>query len=209
MNIQDVINFFDQNKDSEEVKGFLAGLKTLTLDDVKSFLEQNEEGSKWFQSEKDRVVTKGIDTWKNNNLDKLRQEIKDELNPPKTEAEKRLARLEQELEQERKKRLRESLRNKAYKEATDKGLPVDLLDYLIGDDEETTLANLSILQNVWESEKKKLVDEQFKQHSRDPHRSFTKPLNDLKAQYDRAIQSGDTALAISLKREMAFQSNQS
>lgn len=171
MNLEEIKAFLNDNKDSEEVKGFLAELRTPSLDDVKNFLEQNEEGSKWFQSEKDRYVTKGIDTWKTNNLDKLKQDIKNELNPPKTETEKRLAALELELEQERKSRLRETLRNSAYKHATEKGLPVDLLDYMIGEDENTTLSNLETLEKVWMKEKQNLINQQFKQNGREPHKS--------------------------------------
>ncbi|MFC7442724.1 DUF4355 domain-containing protein [Laceyella putida] len=106
----------------------------------------NEEGKKWLQAEKDRAVTKGIETWKNNNLDKLVQDKLNELNPPETEAEKRLRKLEQELEKERNERVRESLRNKAYKQATEKGLPVELLDFLVADTEESTMENLSTLK---------------------------------------------------------------
>lgn len=173
MDLQAIREFLNQNADNEEVKAFLAEIRgtfTPSLDGIKNFLEQDEEGKKWFQSEKDRAVSKGIETWKTNNLEKLKQEIKNELNPPKTETEKRLAALEQELEQERKSRLRESLRNTAYRQATEKGLPVELLDYLIGEDEASTLANLSTLEKVWEDEKKKLVDQQFRQNGREPHK---------------------------------------
>lgn len=168
MELQEIKEFLAQHKDREDVRAFLMELRAPSLDDVKRFVEQNEEGQKWLQAEKDRAVTKGIETWKNNNLDKLVQDKLNELNPPETEAEKRLRKLEQELEKERKERVRESLRNKAYKQATEKGLPVELLDFLVAETEESTMENLSTLEKVWQDAQKKIVESQFKSNGRTP-----------------------------------------
>jgi NH3-dependent NAD+ synthetase len=60
---------------------------------IKDFLENSEDGKKLLQSLSDNRVTRGIDTWKQNNLDKLVEEEIGKRFPPETEEKKETSRL--------------------------------------------------------------------------------------------------------------------
>lgn len=136
----------------EAVKGneALAKLfeKGLTIDDVKNFLDCNDDGKKYLQQYGDTRVTTGIDSWKKNNLQKLIDDAVAKANPQETEEQKMIRELREKFEQSEKERTREALKNKALKIVTDKKLPDDLLDFFIGQDEETTLKNLELYDKV-------------------------------------------------------------
>jgi hypothetical protein len=55
--------------------------------------------------------------------------------------------------------------------AIEKKLPVTLVDFFIGEDEEKTIENLKTLEQVWNESLKNVVGDKFKEHGRDPHKS--------------------------------------
>jgi hypothetical protein len=67
-NLDEVKSYFEANQENEEVKGYIKGL--ISLDGVKSFLEANDDGKRYLNSYADSKVTKGIETFKQNNLSK-------------------------------------------------------------------------------------------------------------------------------------------
>lgn len=71
MNLEDVKKFFEKNKDNEEVKAYLEGLKKVSVQEVQQMLVENEELKKFFDSEKDKHFSKGLETWKQKTLPKL------------------------------------------------------------------------------------------------------------------------------------------
>ena len=150
-------------------------VSALSPDQIKSFLDSDPEGQKLVQSLTDARVTKGIETWRQNNLDKLLTErVEQEISkryPAETEEQKRLRALEQELAKEREARVRESLRVRALSEATTKGLPTEIVDHFLGTDEETTLANVGKLESVWKAALQRAVEERFAAGGRQPVRT--------------------------------------
>jgi len=160
---------------SEEVKNEEATQnKTITLEDVKKYLETDSEGKKWLQAEKDRTVTKGIETWKENNLDKIINEKISEKYPEETEEQKRLKDLEQKLASVENARVRETLRNKALSKLTENGLPTQLADLVVGKDEESTMSKLDMIQQLWDNGMKQQVENKFKENGRQPAESPNK-----------------------------------
>ena len=148
--------------------------KTITLEDVKKYLETDSEGKKWLQAEKDRTVTKGIETWKENNLDKIINEKISEKYPEETEEQKRLKDLEQKLASVENARVRETLRNKALSKLTENGLPTQLADLVVGKDEESTMSKLDMIQQLWDNGMKQQVENKFKENGRQPAESPNK-----------------------------------
>ena len=67
MTLEDVKKYMEENKSSDEVKAYLQGL--VTVEGVQMFT-QNEDGKRWLDSERDKHLNKGLDTWKANNLQK-------------------------------------------------------------------------------------------------------------------------------------------
>lgn len=167
MTLEELKKFLEENKDNQEVQNYLRGLY-LTPESVTSFLD-TPEGKKLLQPRLDQHFTKGLETWKQNNLQKL---IDDEISkrfPDETEEQKLLKKLQADLEAEKQARLREALRNKAITTATEKGLPVSLIDHFLGQDEEATLANIEKFQSVFQEHLEKAVAEKFKDNGRSPN----------------------------------------
>lgn len=169
MTLEELKQFIEQNKDNQEVQNYLKGLFPLTPEGVTAFLA-TEEGKKLLQPKLDAHFTKGLDTWKGNNLAGLiEEEIKKKF-PEETEDQKRMRKLEDELKAEKQARVRSELVNKATTIATQKGLPVELVAYFVGQDEDTTTANLAVYENSWQQAIQKAVEEKFKENSRDPNK---------------------------------------
>ena len=147
----------------EQLKSFIK--EDVNIDEVKNIVEKSKEGLisrealkkdyqdvlKEFpelQSSFDKYNQKGLDSWKTNNLDKIVQEKLNELNPPKTEAEKKLAELEQRILKTEQEKAIEKSRNEIYKKAKELKINDELLtdiDEFIGVDTEKNLKLLSII----------------------------------------------------------------
>jgi hypothetical protein len=167
MNWEEVKKFIEDNQNNQEVMNYLRGL-IMTPEGVNAFLD-TEAGRKLLQPKLDQHFTKGLETWKSNNLAGLiDEEIKKKF-PGETEEQKRLRKLEEELAQERQARLKSELINKATTLATQKGLPVELVAYFVGQDEDSTVNNLTALENIWQQNIEKAVEEKFKENGRSPN----------------------------------------
>lgn len=177
MTIEEIKKYFEDNKDSEDVKQFLADLAKapeLTLGVVQQFLTDNEDGKKFLQSHVDAAVTKGIGTWKENNLKNLVDDAVKKANPEETDEQKRIRTLEDKFNTTESELVREKLKNKTVAELSEKGLPTELADFFIGRDEERTTANLKTFETVFEAAVKKEVEKKFKKGGDD----FNKGDND-------------------------------
>ena len=173
MELQEIRAFLAEHRNDEEVMSLLTEL--LNVDIVKRFVAENEEAQKWLQAEKDRAVSKGIETWKQKTLpgilDEEREKIRRELNPEETPEQKRLRELERKLEQELRARRLAELRAQAKDYAQEKGLPSALIDHFIADDEEATRANLEKFAQVWSQAVQEAREGVFREHGRTPHPS--------------------------------------
>lgn len=174
----------------------------LTLDDIKNLASKNEDIQKWLQSEKDSHFSRSLETWKENNLSALVEEEIKKRYPEETEEQRQLRELKAQFEQLQLEKQREAIRNQAYKQANEKGLPLELLDFFVASDAEKTQANLEILEKVWNAAVKSQVDQTFKQNGREPFGASDPRPNDLETQYQKAMQDGNVSQAIALKSQM-------
>lgn len=166
MNLEDIKKFLSENKEQEDVKAYLGELSAVSADKVKGYLE-TLEGMKLIQPKLDSHFTKGLETWKQNNLDKIIEEEVRKRNPQKTPEQLELEKLRKEIEDERKARNRETLVNKALKVADEKALPKGIIDFFIAEDEENTLTNLTKLEEEYSKAIQAAVDAKFKDYGRD------------------------------------------
>ena len=169
MDIKTVIEHIKANGGTPEMITFLEALKTVNTDSVKDFLANNDEGKKIAQSLNDQAVTKGIETFKQKTMPGLIEEAIKQKFPDETEDQKKLrllaenqTRLEKELKQK-------DLFNKALQIATEKKLPVKLVNKFLGEDEETTVRNLAELESEFNSTLQALVESKFKEIGRNPN----------------------------------------
>ncbi|KIN49129.1 hypothetical protein JS609_02800 [Bacillus subtilis] len=160
--LEEVKKFLEDNKDNEQVKAFVGELSAVSADKVEGFLE-TEEGKRFIQPRLDSYFTKGLATWKANNLDSIVEEKIRERNPDKSPAELEIEKLKKQIEDAEKARNREALVNKALNVADEKKLPKGVIDYFIGEDEETTLANLSKFEETFNAAVQNAVDIKFKE----------------------------------------------
>ncbi|WP_018923856.1 DUF4355 domain-containing protein [Salsuginibacillus kocurii] len=171
MNLEEVKQFLEQNKDDEQVKEYLQGLqsdKKVTVEEVQQLAQQDSDVKKWLDSEKDRHANKSLETWKNNNLESLVEDEVKKRNPQKDEKDIEIDKIKQQLADMEGQKTKESLRNSALKQATDKGIPHDVIDYLLGDDEESTLTNLSTFEKSMQQYVDSKVNERVKGSSYTP-----------------------------------------
>lgn len=174
LKFQDVKTFLETQKENAEVKRYLDELKKPNPEIVSAFLE-TEEGKKFIQPRLDKYFTKGLETWKEKTLPEIIEaEIKKRF-PAETEEQKRIRKLEEELNKEKQARMRELLRNKAHSLMIAKKLPIELADFFIGNDETSTEENISKLEKVWTEEIKKSVEAVFRNGGRAPEQGAGTP----------------------------------
>lgn|GEM_PF-427979 len=160
-----VKQFLTDNKDNEHVKAFVGELSTPTAEGVKGFLE-TDEGKKLIQPRLDQHFTKGIETWKANNLESLIGEEVKKRNPDKTPEQAQIEKLQKQIEDAEKARHREALVNKALKVAKEKNLPDGIIDFFIGEGEEKTLENLTKFEETYTKGVQAAVETKFKESGR-------------------------------------------
>lgn len=167
MELKEALELIKTNIEAPEVKEFTSKfnpLASLTKDNVGEFVEKND----LLKSYRDSFHTKGLETWKANNLKKLVDEEIAKVNPQETLEQKKIRELEQRLNEEASARKKESLKNLAIKKLSEKKLPVDIVDNLIGSDEESTEKTLAAYEQVLESYKKTLTEQLLKNNGREP-----------------------------------------
>ncbi|MBJ6141307.1 DUF4355 domain-containing protein [Staphylococcus aureus] len=176
MNIEEVKSFFEEHKDDKEVKDYLNGLKTVSVDDVKDFLD-TEEGKRFIQPELDRYHSKGLESWKEKNLENLIEQEVQKRNPEQSEEQKRISALEKELEKRDAEAKREKLRSNALGKAQELNLPTSLVDRFLGDSDEDTEQNLKALKETFDKYVQEGVESKFKSSGRDVKESQNQNLD--------------------------------
>ena len=71
--LEDETDVLDTLNEQEEIKGLIKpfDVEKITLEDFKKVITENKEIKGYYTSEKDRAVSKGIETFKSNNLQKV------------------------------------------------------------------------------------------------------------------------------------------
>ena len=159
----------EEGKEEKELLDTLRG-KFVNAEAVETFLE-TDDGRRLLQPRLDKHFTKGLKTWQENNLEKelqTRVEAKiKELYPDETPEGKKLRDLEKKFEEAERRRIQSELKSLAIAEATAKGLPVDLVQFAIAGDEETTRENLAKIETAFKAAVQEAVKGKFKEHGRD------------------------------------------
>ncbi len=161
MTIEELKQYVEENKNSEELKAYLQGL--LSVESMQKFLSESEDGRKWLDSEKDKHLDKGLRTWQKNNLqNEIEKEIQKRF-PDETAEQKQLRELNVKIERMESEKQREILKNKALTIAAEKKLPINkVIDLLIAEDEETTVSNIGRFEEIFGSSVQTAVEERLK-----------------------------------------------
>lgn len=162
MNFEEVKAFLESEEGKgKEVTEYLQGLVPATVARAESFVS-TADGKSWLDSVKDKHLQKGLETWKSNNLEALLDaEIKKRF-PEKDPKDIEMEKLKNEITQMRLSKEKETLTNKAIKLASEKGLPLDLVSFFIGEDEDNTTANLKKLEDTYNASVQKGLEARLK-----------------------------------------------
>ena len=136
---------------------------TITLEQFKNALENNSECKGYFDSLCDKTVNtrlnKGIESWKEKNLNDL---IETEINkryPQKTEAELKFEEQQKQLEQVQAEKQQLQLQIKYHDLMAENNLPLEVLDFVAGKDIQSTITNIERF--------KSLVEDMVNKHSQE------------------------------------------
>lgn len=180
MTFEEILAALKSHENSNEYKKFVDGL--FTPERVKAFLE-TEAGQQAMQPFIDKQSAKGLETWKNNNLQALIDaEVKKRF-PESDPKDVEIANMKAELEKMQKESARKELLIKAQSIATEKKLPVSLVSYFIGDDEKSTKQNLETLEKVFTEALSASVDDRLKQGNHIPNGDKSEPMDGVTAAF--------------------------
>lgn len=174
MKKSELLKLIQGAKDDEDINSLLGGTDIeetfkasgLTLEAFKGKLK-DKDFKAFLESENDKYFNKALGTWKENNLEKelepfIKEKYPDLVTDP---TQKKLLELEKELEKERAANARKDLLTEAVKYANEKGIKLKSLDKFLGEDLDTTKANLDALAEDWSKGIESVVDEKMKKSS--------------------------------------------
>ena len=155
----------DEKKEDKDVQNFVSELaeNQVTLDKIKKWIETKDDAKQWFESERDRHFSQGLETRKKKHLDKIKREYFEEeyskKHPPETEEQKRIRELlewkqKQEAEAEKIK-----LQNAALRLAKDEAIA----NLIVGGSEDEIKERYETLQKIISSAKEETKNEFVKQ----------------------------------------------
>jgi hypothetical protein len=113
----------------------------------------------------DTYFNKGLSTFKEKTMPSLIDEEIKKRFPTKSESEIELEKIKSQLAAMEAEKLRESLTNKAIKIANEKKIPLDLIDFVVGNDEESTMKNIEKLEGILNGHIQAAIEDRLKSNS--------------------------------------------
>ncbi|MFT9367219.1 DUF4355 domain-containing protein [Paenibacillus polymyxa] len=162
MKLEQVKQLIEENQTNEEWQTYLQGLNPYSVEGIERYIQSNKEAKSWFDSTVDKRSAKSLETWKANHLESaVDAEIKKRF-PAKDEKDIEVEKLRTEVENMKLEKQRERLTSQAIKIASEKKLPLPLVDFFIGADEEATTANLAVLEQSLQGAIQQQVEQRLK-----------------------------------------------
>ena len=187
-NNQEVIVKEEIKAEVEESKAALINKENLTLEELKNIINENEGFKAWLSSEKDRHFSTSLNTWKENNLSK---EVEKEISkryPAETEEQKKLRDLELKLQAMEQESKMKELKANTMRVINDKQLDSEILDFVLSDNEETTIANIDKFEGLIDRLANKRLEEKYKNANTTPSQSVGQA---TLSEYEKSMAAGD------------------
>ena len=139
----------------------------ITLDVVQKFITENDDATKWFNSQRDSAVSKGLATYKTTFMETefpklLETEVEKRLPAPESEAEKRLKELELKFSQADNEKNRANLQTELIKIANQEKIPDFFVEYSLSDTLDTSTERLKTLGKKYIDDVNAAVEERLK-----------------------------------------------
>ena len=164
-NLEDEAEVLDILKEHEEIKSLAKDfdVNSITLEDFKTMLANNETIKGYHMSTLDSAVSKGVESFKTNKMPSyIEKAIEDKANEGKTPEQIKLVELEQKLANMEKEKTKAELMAKYTKTLNEKNLPSELVNFIITDNEEVINENIGKFENMFKSTVDSLVQEKLK-----------------------------------------------
>lgn len=175
MKKSEILEKIKNAKDDEDINSLLVGTDIEeqfkgepTLDTFKSKLKTDKDFQGFMDKERETHLTKALKTmkekgtWESEFGDALKEKYPDLIKDP---TQKKLLELEAELAKERQANARKDLLAQAMKYAAEKKLPANFVEKFLGEDLDSTKANLDSFAEDWSKGLETLVNEKMKQSS--------------------------------------------
>ena len=186
---KDLLKKIENAKDDEDINSLLTGTdieetfkgEGATLDNFKEKIKSDKDFKAFMESENDKYHNKALKTWKENNLEKelepfIKEKYPDLITDPTQkkllELEKELAKgmkgaiqKAEELAKEKAANARKDLLTEAVKYANEKGIKLSSIDKFLGEDLDSTKANLDALAEDWSKGIESVVEQKMKSNS--------------------------------------------
>ncbi|MDU7364287.1 DUF4355 domain-containing protein [Clostridium sp.] len=179
--LEDEAEVLDTLKEHEEIKSLANDFDVdkIALEDFTKLLQENKEIKGYWTSEKDRAVSKGVNTFKENNLQKLIDEaIKAKSNEGKTQEQIALEEIKAKYEAMEKQMKIKELESKYKDTLVEKGLDTRLMKFIIAENEEDITKNIDFFNEIISSNTNLKVNERLNESSYKPKNN--KDLNNNK-----------------------------
>lgn len=190
--LRKALEMITQNIETEEVKSALSKhfdpLASVTKDNAGELIEKHDA----LKSYRDSAITKAIETWKANNLSKNIEEEIAKRFPAETEADKSLREMKERLAKLEGERNKMATINTVTKKLSEKKLPTDFADFLVGESEEETNTRLSLFESMLSSFREAAVKEVVGENGRIPN-AAAKPKNAMTSEQLSELASKDPA----------------
>lgn len=154
----------------------------VSVEQVQAFFD-TQEGKSYLDSLNDKHFSKALETWKTNNIPKLKQEWEQEHNP-KTPEQIKMAELENKIAQMEHESKHANIKSKAIKYLSENNLNQlnGIVDYLISDDEEHTTQAITKVQDAFNKAVQAAVEAKIKTNS------YTPPAQGKSVQHGNSLQ---------------------
>ncbi|GAA0768611.1 DUF4355 domain-containing protein [Clostridium subterminale] len=170
-NLEDEAEVLDTIKEHEEIKSLAKDFDVngIALEDFTKLLQENKEIKGYWTSEKDRAVSKGVNTFKENNLQKLIDEaIKSKSNEGKTPEQIALEEIQAKYEAMEKQMKMKDLESKYKDTLSEKGLDTRLMKFILSENEEDITKNIEFFTDIISSNTNLKVNERLNESSYKP-----------------------------------------
>lgn len=155
--IEQVQEFIETNAEAKEK----ISASFLSPENVDTFLG-SEEGKKILQPKLDSFFSKGLDTWKNNNLQTIIDTEVSKHNPAETADQKAMRQLQQDMVKIKQEKVRAEQLAIGSMVANEKKLPATLVPYFVGETEADTRSKMNFLELEFKSMLENQVNERLK-----------------------------------------------
>lgn len=149
--LKDIADDADINEAIQGIEGLAKpfDVTSIGLEDFKKVLESNKEVKAYYQSALDSGIGKGVAAYKSETLPKIiEEELKKANNKKKTPEQLELEELKAKFEALEKEKAKADMTTKYTKVLTEKGLNTDLINFVLGENDETTTQNIESIEKI-------------------------------------------------------------